>query len=208
VIEPFAGATIGYQDDAFAGSAKLPARDSYTVALTKQPTADVVITVLAQPTRTSQTAASSPSPQQLDVCVGTLAQCSLEANWAQTKTLTFTTATWNQPKTVFVRAHQDTRVDGQDTQVFAPQLQQLNAIQGPLFVNGGEGADRTGLLEREPVMLPGERNETPAMGNVISATPGTLDNTSPPRSQSSTAGSRTSRSASTTAPTRPSRRSR
>ena len=50
-------------------------------------------------------------------------------------------------------------------------------MQGPLFVNGGEGDDRTGLLEREPVMLPGERNVTPPMGHVISSTPGTLDNT-------------------------------
>ena len=37
------------------------------------------------------------------------------------------------------------------------------------------GKDRTGLLEREPVMLPGERNETPSMGNVVSSTPGAPD---------------------------------
>ena len=84
---------------------------------------------------------------------------------------------WNVPVTVYVRAHENDRVDGGDTKVFAQQLAQLNAIQGPLFVNGGEGADRTGLLEREPVMLPGEKNLTPSMGLVITSTPGTLDNT-------------------------------
>src|SRR5205807_9698323 len=63
-------------------------------------------------------------------------------------------------------------VDGQDTHVFAPELNQLNNVQGPLFINGGEGKDRTGLLEREPVMLPAERNEAPPMGAVVSATAG------------------------------------
>jgi hypothetical protein len=32
--------------------------------------------------------------------------------------------------------------------VFAPTLDQLYNIQGPLFIHGGEGAERTGLLER------------------------------------------------------------
>ena len=81
----------------------------------------------------------------------------------------------NTAVTVYVRAHENDRVDGGDTKVFAPQLAQLNAVQGPLFVNGGEGQDRTGLLEREPVMLPGERNVTPSMGKVVTSTPGTLD---------------------------------
>jgi len=76
-----------------------------------------------------------------------------------------------------VRAIDNNRVDGMDTKVFAPQLNQLNNIQGPLFINGGQGTDRTGLLEREPVMLPRERNELPAMGHVVSSTPGTPNNT-------------------------------
>jgi len=139
-----------------------------------QPTADVHVLVTAQPTRTSQTGGIVSFAQQLDVCI--VAVCGA-GDWAQSQTLTFTSLDWNAFKTVHVRAHQDQRVDGQDTQVFAPQLAQLNAIQGPLFVNGGEGANRAGLLEREPVMLPGERNETPSMGHVISSTPGTLDNT-------------------------------
>ncbi|MFN2611440.1 MAG: hypothetical protein ABR507_11310 [Actinomycetota bacterium] len=171
VIEQHAGGSFGNQADAFTGSPILPALDDYTVALTKQPTADVYVTVQAQPTRTSQTGGIVSFAQQVDVSIDG------GSTWGQTKVLHFTSANWNFPQTVLVRAHQDTRVDGQDTQVFAPQLQQLNAIQGPLFVNGGEGANRTGLLEREPVMLPGELNQTPSMGHVISSTPGTLDNT-------------------------------
>src|SRR5262245_66123131 len=88
------------------------------------------------------------------------------------KTVTFTHADWNTPKTIWVRAIDDTRVDGQDTQVFAPMLNQLNNIQGPLFINGGSGAERTGLVEREPVILPGERNQEPAEGQGIPSTPG------------------------------------
>jgi Ca2+-binding RTX toxin-like protein len=164
------GITSGYQSDGSDGlPTKLPAFDSYTVSLTKAPSASVKITATAQPTRTSQTGGIVSFAQQLDVSLDGIV-------WADHVDLTFTTLDWRTPKTVYVRAHQDTRVDGQDTQVFAPQLEQLNTIQGPLFVNGGEGANRAGLLEREPVMLPGERNQTPAMGHVVSSTPGTLDN--------------------------------
>ena len=60
-------------------------------------------------------------------------------------------------------------MDGGDTKVFAPTLDQLNNIQGPLMITGAEGPDRTGLLEREPIMLPYEKNEKPSMGDVESA---------------------------------------
>ncbi|HET7129920.1 MAG TPA: hypothetical protein VFJ93_12675, partial [Gaiellaceae bacterium] len=171
VIEQFPGlssSASGYQADAFAGSPLLPAYDSYTVSLTKAPTATVTIRATAQPTRTSQTGGIVSFAQQVDVSFDGV-------TWGSFVLLTFDGTDWNAPKTVYVRAHDDSRVDGQDTQVFAPQLAQLNAIQGPLFVNGGEGANRAGLLEREPVMLPGERNETPSMGQVVSSTPGTTN---------------------------------
>ena len=169
VIEQYAGGTAGFQADAFVSSPLEPALDSYTVALTMKPSASVTVTAAAQPTRTSQTGGIVSFAQQVELSLDGI-------TWAAFVDLTFTTANWNTPQTVYVRAKQDSRVDGQDTQVFAPQLEQLNTIQGPLFVNGGEGANRAGLLEREPVMLPGERNETPPMGNVISSTPGTVDN--------------------------------
>src|SRR5439155_24528293 len=89
--------------------------------------------------------------------------------WGFTASLTFTSGNWNVPRTIYVRAFDDTRVDGNEAQVFAPQLDQLNSIQGPLFITGGEGPDRTGLLEREPVTLPYEINEKQATGDVVAA---------------------------------------
>ena len=162
-----------------AAAAGLPFQDSYTLALTEKPAPGevVTVTVQAQPTRTSQTGGIVSFSQQLQVCVlGSTCQTDTGSGYAATQTVTFDDTTWDVPFTVWVRAVENDRVDGGDTHVFAPELNQLNAIQGPLFVNGGEGVDRTGLLEREPVMLPGETNLTPSMGHVISSTPGTLDN--------------------------------
>ena len=91
--------------------------------------------------------------------------------------MSFDGSTWDLPQTVVVRAKGNDRVDGMDTHVFAQTLDQLNNIQGPLFINGGEGADRTGLLEREPLMLPRERNLKPAMGGSSPRHEGTADGT-------------------------------
>src|SRR5260370_29546433 len=105
--------------------------------------------------------------------------CNAVSAYSQPVALTFTTATWDQPQQIHVRAidsAHDGRVEGQDTHVFAPSLNQVNKLQGPLFVNVGEGKNRTGLLDREPVMLPGHRNETPSMRHVVSGTPAPHDN--------------------------------
>ncbi|MDX6471351.1 MAG: large repetitive protein, partial [Gaiellaceae bacterium] len=160
-----------------------PFQDSYTIALTKQLTSGqtVTVTTQAQPTRTSQTGGLVSFSQQLLVCVAgpaclTALSAALDTSlWKQTQTLTFDASTWNTPLTVYVRAVENDRVEGMDTHVFAPTLNQLNTVQGPLFLNGGEGTNRTGLLEREPVMLPGETNTTPPMGTVASSTPGSAD---------------------------------
>ena len=163
----------------------LPIQDSYTLKLTMAPGTGEVVTVLgqAQPTRTSETGGIVSFSQQLDVSLDGV-------HWYDQVNVSFNSdgagagitglgqsalSEWDNPVTVYVRAHENQRVDGGDTKVFAQQLAQLNAVQGPLFVNGGEGQDRTGLLEREPLMLPGERNVTPSMGKVVTSTPGTLD---------------------------------
>ena len=52
-------------------------------------------------------------------------------------------------------------MDGGDSQVFAPGLDYVNHVQGPLRVRGGLGDDRTGLFEREPIMLPKGHNGLP-----------------------------------------------
>src|SRR5437879_10556750 len=115
----------------------------------------------------------------MSLCIpcNTIDYRSANLDYSPSDPVQFTSTSWSQPQTVWVRAVYNNRVDGMDTHVFAPQLSQLNNVQGPLFVNGGEGASRTGLLEREPVMLPRELNETPAMGSVVSSTQGTSDNT-------------------------------
>ena len=165
--------------------------DSYSVLLTKAPAAGevVTITVRAEPTRTSRTGGIRSFAEQVLVCVALSGvDCTNPANYAFDKPVSFNAdgsggnVKWDVPVTVHVRAFDDKRVDGQDTQVFAPQLDLLNNIQGPLFIRGGLGEDRTGLLEREPVMLPrgGSRpdlfpgkpevNLKPSMGIVIAAT--------------------------------------
>src|SRR5262249_31653871 len=68
---------------ATALGAGLPFEDSYTVALSEQPTADVFITVQAQPTRTSQTGGIFAFSQQLLVSAD-------DASFGATKQLKFT----------------------------------------------------------------------------------------------------------------------
>src|SRR5438132_2807271 len=160
-----------------AYSDKFPFQDSYQVSLSKQPAPNqtIRVTVQAQPTRTSETGGIVSFSQQLEVCLDSGCKTAADSSFAATQQVSFDSNNWNTPRTVWVRAFENDRVDGGDTKVFAPQLAQLNNVQGPLFVNGSVGKDRTGLLEREPVMLPGERNETPSMGNVVSSTPGAPD---------------------------------
>jgi Ca2+-binding RTX toxin-like protein len=145
-----------------------PRLDSYQVLLTQAPAfgETVTVNIVAEPTRTSRFEIRS-FIEQVEVSVDG------GASWGVSKSLTFTAADWNAPKTVLVRALDDPRVDGSDAQVFAATLDQVNAIQGPLFIVGGPFANRTGLLERDPIMLPYETNIRPdALGGVVSALEG------------------------------------
>ena len=179
VIE-YQNGDFGVSQSAAAGQG-FPFQDTYIVSLTKAPAPGetIEITVGAQATRTSETGGIVSYSQQLQLCVLSVtpncATTTTMSDYQQFVTLDFTAANWNTPQTVWVRALENQRVDGMDTHVFAQQLAQLNDIQGPLLINGGEGADRTGLLEREPVMLPGERNITPSMGVVDGATEAITD---------------------------------
>lgn len=158
-------------------AAGFPMIDTYQVVLTQAPktaaqtgTVDEVITVHIDPreTRTSRTGGIVNFADQVEVSLDGV-------NFFSSIDLQFTHANWDDPQTVYVRAKDDAVVDGQDTQVFAPQINQVNNIQGPLILIGGEGADRTGLLEREPIMLPGEINLKASLGNVVGATEATLN---------------------------------
>ncbi len=158
-----------------------PVSDTYTLTLTQAPTAGVVtVTATAQPTRASQTGGILSFSQQLVLCLVTSTEdCTNPTHFGVSVDVNFDASNWDLPQTVVVRAKGNDRVDGMDTHVFAQTLDQLNNIQGPLFVNGGEGADRTGLLEREPLMLPRERNLKPAMGAVVTSTEGASDGSTP-----------------------------
>jgi hypothetical protein len=147
------------------------AKDSYQVLLTQAPAGGetVSVHVTADPTRTTRTGGIRSFTEQVEVSVDN------GTTWALTGTLQFTVANWDIPQTVLVRAIDDSRVDGGDTKVFAPTLDQVNSIQGPLYILGGEGTDRTGLLEREPIMLPGETNIRDNLGDVVSAAEAVTD---------------------------------
>ncbi|QSA97859.1 OmpA family protein [Methylococcus sp. EFPC2] len=87
-------------------------------------------------------------------------------------TLTFTSANWNVARTVTVAAVEDTYRDGNDTQVFAPELQTVNKIRGPLIIEGAAGAGSLSLPK--PLMLPHELNFLKPDGDtVLGFTPGT-----------------------------------
>lgn len=151
------------------------AQDSYQVLLSQAPGLGETVTVniVAEPTRTSRYEIRS-FIEQVEVSIDG------GASWGFNKSLTFTSGDWNAPKTVLVRAIDDPRVDGGDAQVFAPTLDQLNAIQGPLFITGGPFTNRTGLLERDPIMLPYETNIRPdALGSVLDANEGGVSNDPP-----------------------------
>ena len=85
-------------------------------------------------------------------------------------TLTFTNLTWNTPQFVTVSAIDDSFLDGNDTQVFAPDLQTVNKIRGPLIIEGAAGAGSLSLPK--PLMLPGEKNILKADGVVKGFTAG------------------------------------
>ena len=127
------------------------------------------------PTRTSRTGGIRSFAQQVIVSVdGGATWSKVEAAGVSPYAyLTFTPDNWYKPQKVMVRAIDDSRVDGQDAQVFAPQLEQLTEIQGPLYIIGGEGRNRSALYERDPMMLPYERNVKPGWAHVVSATDAT-----------------------------------
>jgi len=153
---------------ALADAVGFPYIDSYQVVLTEVPEDDETVTVTVDPreTRTSRTGGIVTFAEQVEVSLNGI-------DFFATVDLNFTAADWDMARTVYVRAIDDDKVDGGDTKVFAPMLDQVNRIQGPLFIIGGEGADRTGLLEREPIMLPGEFNQKQSIGPVVMASEAT-----------------------------------
>ncbi|MBW2207911.1 MAG: hypothetical protein JRG79_13465, partial [Deltaproteobacteria bacterium] len=82
--------------------------------------------------------------------------------------LVFTTADWNVPQTVNVMAIDDEFVDGGDALVFPAFEERVNAIRGPLTIEGGTLVGEERFLN-DPFRLPGETNKPQADGTLADA---------------------------------------
>lgn len=145
----------------------LLATDTYTVRLASQPTGDVFVVIDSVKTRTTWGANAYYENQLLlsdDGDDGIDGNADDETDLQQI-TLKFTSANWNVEQIVTVRAYDDDRLDGNDTQVFAPDLQTVNKIRGPLIIEGAAGAGS--LTLPTPLMMPWELNIRPSDGNVV-----------------------------------------
>ena len=145
-----------------------PWTDTYTVVLTSRPTDTVQVTVTPRLTQTSLV----PVPESTVQVVATSDEPGAIQNSDGTLTLTFTVDNWNVAQTVNVAAVDDDVVDGSDWQVFAPQLDVLTNIQGPLLITGAGGSGSLAGLGT-PLMLFGETNIKLSIGNIESATANT-----------------------------------
>ena len=112
---------------------------SYTLQLTTQPTANVVVSLLDN----GQTLLSSASAQ---------------FNNGNPPTVTFTPGNWNVPVTINVAynpAYTGNNQGGQSQIVFPAQAQRTSSIQGPVFIEGNI-IPNLNLSLRPAVMLPTE----------------------------------------------------
>ncbi|HEX6132112.1 MAG TPA: hypothetical protein VF044_10290, partial [Actinomycetota bacterium] len=71
--------------------------------------------------------------------------------------LYFDELTWNVPQTVQVFAIDDDFIDGGDALVFPPFEERVNAVRGPVLIDGGVRVAEERFLNT-PLMLPGEKN--------------------------------------------------
>lgn len=131
--------------------------DTYTIRLSKAPVGEVKIKVDAVDTRSTYGRTA-------------LFQEQVTVNGDTQTILTFNSTTWSDAQTVTVAAKLDTVFDGNDTQVFAPDLQTVNKIRGPLVVEGAGGGGSLSLPV--PLMLPNELDKLRADGTVVSFAPG------------------------------------
>ena len=137
-----------------------PSRDSYRILLSQAPARGetVTLTVQADPSRTQRGAG----------LLGIRAfEREVQVNGGATARLSFTADDWFLGREITVSAAPDDRVDGDDSRSFAAGFELAANLEGAVLINGGVGDDRSGDLEREPVMLPSERNLTPGIGREI-----------------------------------------
>jgi RTX calcium-binding nonapeptide repeat (4 copies) len=142
--------------------------DSYQLVLTSAPAAGETVTVnaVAEPSRTD----GGGGTNGLRSFTQTVLVSTDNVHFGLSVPVTFDNTNWSTPRTIYVKAVDNSRVDGNDTTLFPEIPAELDSIRGPLILRGGPGEDRTGLLEREPVMLPGERNAAANVGSVVRST--------------------------------------
>jgi Ca2+-binding RTX toxin-like protein len=135
------------------------ATDEYRVRLSRAPDQEVVVAVEAVKTRATYGRTASFEIQVNVTSAG-------DGTMDEFTTLTFDADNWDTWQTVTVVARPDSEFEGNDTQVFAPDLQTVNKIRGPLIIEGAAGAGSLSLPR--PLMLPNELNILPPDGLVQS----------------------------------------
>jgi Ca2+-binding RTX toxin-like protein len=156
IIEQIDGSTDTIEDDpnVLGSSAKT---DTYRVRLSKAPAPGETVTVTADAFLTRTTyGGTTHFVEQVTV------------NGLSVTALVFDSNTWDDWQTVTVAAINDTHLDGNDTQVFAPDLQTVNKIRGPLIIDGAAGDGS--LTLPAPLMMPWELNIRPSDGRVLGFT--------------------------------------
>ena len=115
--------------------------DQYLIRLSREPDGlgKVSIKVDAVPTRTSF-GRTAYFEEQVTV------------DGSSETVLTFDSSNWSSGHLVTVAAINDNVFDGNDTQVFAPDLQTVNKIRGPLIIEGAAGGGSLSLPA--PLLLP------------------------------------------------------
>ncbi|MCH7511042.1 MAG: pre-peptidase C-terminal domain-containing protein, partial [Chloroflexi bacterium] len=132
--------------------------DTYSVVLTMAPSEDVVVDVTPLETRASRGPIFSFG-QQVTV---------------DQSALTFTTANWFTPQIVTVTAIDDNFVDGGDTKTFAPILDVVTGVRGPLVIDGFSSGSSAVSLGGAAVFLPGETNVADSDGLIRDVTATTV----------------------------------
>ncbi|MCH5375611.1 MAG: hypothetical protein JJ992_16695, partial [Planctomycetes bacterium] len=138
------------------------ATDEYRIRLSRAPVTNVILSADAVKTRTTYGRTA-----EFEVQVSVSSTDDFDGD--PTK-LVFTPGNWDVWRTVTVSAIDDNFFDGNDTQVFAPDLQTVNKIRGPLIIEGAAGAGSLSLPR--PVMLPDERSILAPDGLVQVFSPG------------------------------------
>jgi Ca2+-binding RTX toxin-like protein len=154
--------------DVIEGSGVSAETDQYSIRLSKAPDAANPVNVVVDSVDTRNTYGRTVHfVTQVNV-----AKSGVDVDGDDTKTtLTFTNLNWFIPQVITVSAIDDNFFDGNDTQVFAPDLQTVNKINGPLIIEGAAGAGSLSLPR--PLMLPGELNILKRDGFVQGFIPGT-----------------------------------